>query len=198
MARRTEKQDTELIAEILVAGRKQDVNDAYTTLLERYWKVVVALVRSRVSSPRDAEDLAQEAFVRAFRSLPNLKKPKLFLGWLLRIAQNLATDHLRRRRPPASLDRLEEEAVEGGAAWCSGRGVQERLEQQEEMEMVLNALGELPERYRAIVTLRYLKGLSNREVAGLLGEPEGTIRNRLFRALAKLRNIFENQRPSRT
>ena len=64
------------------------------------------------------------------------------------------------------------------------------------MTLVLNTLAQLPERYRSIVILRYLKGLSNQEMARLLDEPEGTIRNRLFRALEKLRGLVEKKRSS--
>jgi RNA polymerase sigma-70 factor (ECF subfamily) len=195
----SDRNDSELIAHILATKGTQDAEDAYRILLERYWKVVLALLRSRVRSERDAEDLAQETFIRAFRSLPKLNRRGHFLAWLARIAQNLATDHLRRRRTPASLDRIEDESLERSRkTWQASQEVQDRLERQEEMELVLNALGELPARHRVVVTLRYLKGLSNREIAALLGEPEGTVRNRLFRALAKLRTVLEGQEPSKT
>jgi RNA polymerase sigma-70 factor (ECF subfamily) len=193
----SDRNDSELIAEILATKGSQVAEDAYRILLERYWKVVLALLRSRVRSERDAEDLTQETFIRAFRSLPKLNKPGHFLAWLARIAQNLATDHLRRRRTPASLDRIEDESLERSRTGQAGQDVQEMLEKREEMELVLNALGELPARHRVVVTLRYLKGLSNREIADLLGEPEGTVRNRLFRALARLRTVFGNQEPSK-
>ena len=193
-----EKPDAALVTKILLAPNTPEGHAAYKTLLDRYWKVVVVLVRTRLSSERDAEDVAQEAFVRAWRSLDRLENPKLFLGWLLRIAHNLAIDHLRRQRGETSLDRLGPAAE--GVPWRSdeSEGAAARLELQEEWEIVERALRELPERYRTVVTLRYLKGLSNQEMARSLGEPEGTIRNRLFRALRKLRKLIECQRASKT
>ena len=107
-----EPTDAALIARILVGGDRTEAESAYRILTERYWKVVLVLFRSRVSSERDAEDLSQEAFLRAFRSLGQLQKPKLFLGWMLRICRNLATDHLRKRKPETSLEGLGERGAD--------------------------------------------------------------------------------------
>jgi RNA polymerase sigma-70 factor (ECF subfamily) len=184
--------DAALIAGILVGSDRAEVESAYRILTERYWKVVLVLFRSRVSSERDAEDLSQEAFLRAFRSLGQLQEPKLFLGWMLRICRNLATDHLRKRKPEASLEGLGERGVDAQSQNDdSAQKVQATLEREEEMTRVMKAVDRLSEKYRTVVVLRYLKGLSNRELAERLGEPEGTIRNRVFRALGKLRGVLQ-------
>ena len=186
-----EPTDAALIAQVLDGGDRAVVESAYRVLTERYWRVVLVLCRSRVSSDRDAEDLSQEAFLRAFRSLGQLEQPKLFLGWLLRISRNLATDHLRKRKPEASLEGLRDRGIDVPQAKVhSARGVQETLEREEEMRRVMTAVDRLPEKYRTVLGLRYLEGFSNREVADRLGEPQGTIRNRLFRALGKLRGAL--------
>jgi len=193
MTPREESSDAELVGEILAAGRPA-ADDAYTALFKKYWKVVMLQLQTRLASSRDAEDLAEEAFIRAWKSLDQLENPNAFLGWLLRIARNLATDHLRRRRKETSLDSLGSDTVES-AQWRNrgGNRVEDRVEQKEEAELVRIALQRLPERYRTVVSLRYLQGLSNQEMARSLGEPEGTIRNRLFRALGKLRKDLERQ-----
>jgi RNA polymerase sigma-70 factor (ECF subfamily) len=192
--------DAELIAIILRppgpgAPRSGEAEDAYRRLLEKHWQTVIVLLRSRLHSDRDAEDVAQEAFVRAFRSLPKLKEPARFLGWLLRITQNLATDFQRRRPNEASIESLDE------GRWLVHRAAREtqsdaeaRLEGLESIEQLLRALRCLPESYQTVVVLRYLEGLSNQELARLLGEPEGTIRNRLFRALGKLRQLMVGEK----
>lgn len=181
--------DAQLVAEILGARSRRSVEAAYRTLLDRYWRVVVVLLRSRVSCSADAEDLAQEAFIRAWRALPRLEHPERFLGWLLRIARNLATDHRRGRPREASLESLGSGPVEGVGA-SAELGPLEKLEQSEETRRLLEALGELPERYRTALVLRYLEGLSGPEMARRLGEPEGTLRNRIFRALGRLRRTL--------
>src|SRR5262245_17967846 len=167
----------------------------FASLMKKYWKLVVVLVTSRVRDPREAEDIAQEVFVRSFSSLPKLAEPVAFLGWLLRIARNLATDRLRSRRPTVSLEALggavEELAL--GAPDGSPAEFTRGVETAEEVSRALRALEELPEMYREVVALKYLKGLDGKTMAALLGEPEGTIRNRLFRALEKLREALSRK-----
>lgn len=190
-----ETPDEELVALILEDSDAAASQRAYRILLDRYWKTVVILLRARVGTSCDVEDIAQEAFVRAWRALPRLENPKLFLGWLLRIARNLATDHLRRHPREASLEALQAtDAVE--AAWRSSppQDPQESLEHQEEVERVMRALHALAEPYQTVIALRYLSDMSNRELADRLGEPEGTIRNRIFRALQKLRDLLQPTR----
>ena len=185
--------DAELVAQIRVSSERgcpsdpsNLAEDAFRVLLERYWKVVVVLAESRVQCRRDAEDIAQEAFLRAWRSIDGLEKPKHFLGWLLTIVRNLSSDRLRRRKPMSSLDAMESASDTIGD--LKAASVESRIERDEQWEIVTRALSDLPDRYRTVVILRYLRGLSSREMADSLGEPEGTIRNRLFRALAKLRD----------
>jgi len=187
----TEPSDAELIAVIRAGASERAVDDGYRRLVSRHWKVVLVLVRSRIGSEGDAEDVAQEVFLRAFRSLGGLEAPHLFLGWLLRIARNLATDHLRRRRGETSLEGLGKLFVESRVVDDeSAHATHERLEREEEVERVMQAVDRLPEKYRTVVMLRYLEDLPYRDLAARLGEPEGTVRNRLFRALAKLRETL--------
>ena len=192
-----ENSDSELVAEILADRDRQAVERAYRTLVERYWKVVTILLKARLSSSGNVEDIAQEAFIRAWRALPKLENPKLFLGWLLRIAQNLATDYLRRRHKEFSLDSIED-GGKLGASWNANdpSDVHAKLEKKEELELVNDALQRLAEPYRTAIILRYMKSMSNKEMACSLGEPEGTIRNRVFRALGKLRKMIETQKVS--
>jgi len=169
---------------------------AYQTLMRKYWKLVMVMVTAQVSDPREAEDIAQEAFIRAFRSMDQLKSRQAFLGWLLRIARNIATDHLRSRRNTLSLDAITDDATgrsgfaPRAALHSTGEGAR-KLDVEETRTTVLAALQGLPEKYREVVALKYLQGLDGRTMARMLGEPEGTIRNRLFRALKKLRDILQ-------
>jgi RNA polymerase sigma-70 factor (ECF subfamily) len=179
--------------ETILTGRDQGEREAcFARLMKKYWKLVVVLVTSRIRDPREAEDVAQEVFVRSFTSLPRLAEPVAFLGWLLRIARNLATDRLRSRRPTVSLEAMGG-AAEEHAFWAadgSPAAFTRDLETAEEVTRALKALEELPEKYREVVALKYLQGLDGKTMAALLGEPEGTVRNRLFRALEKLREAL--------
>ena len=166
--------------------------DAYRKLMTKYWKLVSVLAASKVRDASDAEDIAQEAFLRAFRSLDRLSQPVAFLGWLLQIARNLARDHLRSRKTGVSLEALGE-AAEKVPRVAESSEFEKNLDVKEETEQVRKALEALPEKYREVVALRYLQNLDGKAMAKLLGEPEGTIRNRLFRALEKLRHALQKK-----
>ena len=182
------------IATILEAKSRGEVQEAYRRLMQKYWQVVTVLTTRKLQDVREAEDVAQEAFVRAFQALGRLKEPTAFLGWLLQIARNMATDRLRTRKNTVSLDRLGDSAAEAAATAERGASTPEyelELETREDIEEVLQVVDTLPDHYREVITLRYLRDLDGRTMAKLLGEPEGTVRNRLFRALAKLREILQ-------
>jgi RNA polymerase sigma-70 factor (ECF subfamily) len=187
------REDATWIATILSGSPAEAQEECYANLLKKYWKLIVVLASSRTGDRRAAEDIAQEAFIRAFRSLRKLEEPVAFLGWLLRIARNLITDHLRSRPP-----RMETIDAAGDVAghWARPEApdFQQKVEEAEEVELVLSAMKEIPEKYREVVALRYLQGLDGKTMARLLGEPEGTIRNRLFRALEKIRGNLERKR----
>jgi RNA polymerase sigma-70 factor (ECF subfamily) len=195
--RDSQKEDALCIATILSARAEggvqgEEAQSAYRTLMRKYWRIITLLVASHVGDLREAEDITQESFLRAFRSLRRLKEPRAFLGWLMRIARNLATDRLRVRRPTVSLESLGDAVGQG--APCGHRQPtphEERLETEEEVAHVLEAMARLPAMYREVVALKYLHGLDGRTMARLLDEPEGTVRNRLFRALEKLRETLE-------
>lgn len=169
--------------EAIQHGSREEGDEAFRHLMSKYWKVIAVLAWQRVGDRADAEDIAQETFRKAFCSIRTLQEPVAFLGWILKIARNVALDCLRGRRRIQSLDSLREaeERTEDPS----------ELEQRDEHDRVLGALQEIPEPYREVITLRYIHGLDGKTMASLLGEPEGTVRNRLFRALEKLRERLE-------
>ncbi len=192
--RQSYEDDSRSIEVIRRAGQSREAEEAYRHLVEKYWETVMLLAASKIRDVREAEDVAQESFARAFRSLDRLQEPSAFLGWLLRITRNIATDHLRTRRSELPLSGLNPATIESGrkrATESEDTDHRERSERAEEVEAVLQALQELPDAYREVITLKYLHQMDGRTMARKLGEPEGTIRNRLFRALRKLRQTLE-------
>ncbi len=179
-------EDGRLVETIRASRTRAAVEEAYERLVRKHWKGLTVLALQKLGDLREAEDVAQETFERAFRSLGRLNEPTAFLGWLLQIARNVATDHLRGRKSMLSIDAVSD----AGAIGASRPGFVEEVETSEEFEQVLRLLDGLPERYREVITLKYLHGMDGRAMAQHLGEPEGTIRNRLFRALAKLRETL--------
>jgi RNA polymerase sigma-70 factor, ECF subfamily len=127
-------------------------------------------------SPADAEEVAQEAFVRAYRHFAELRQPERFQAWLVRVTWRLAID---RQRSRARRDRREQTAAVNEAAPVTveetalGREFRSRLEQ---------AVDSLPEKLRRVVILAAIEGYDMRETAALLDLPEGTVRSRLHRA----------------
>ena len=185
-------EDALWIATIRAGKDRSQVQQAYQGLMRKYWEVVMVLSVGKLGDAQEAADVSQEAFLRSFQSLEQLNHPTAFLGWLLRIARNLTTDHLRARKSTVSLDALGD-AVEGVTLSATVPHFQADLEKKEEIESVLIAVNCLPDRYREVITLKYLKDMDGRTMAEHLGEPEGTVRNRLFRALTKHRETLEPQ-----
>jgi RNA polymerase sigma-70 factor, ECF subfamily len=183
-------EDRDLVTEILSGARGEE---PYRELLGKYWRLLVAWVRPRVTDTAEAEDVAQEAFIRAFRALPRLEDPNRFLRWLARIALNLAADTRRRRPRCRSLESLLEDGSSEIALPAPPDDPGEGMDRREDHRLVLAAVDRLPGKYRLVVLLRYFEGLSGREIAGVLGEPEGTVRNRLFRAHDRLRKLLGNR-----
>jgi RNA polymerase sigma-70 factor (ECF subfamily) len=188
--RRREPTEKELIARA-VGGDQH----AYGILVERYSDFVYTVVLRVVGSAEDAEDVAQEAFVRAHRALPRFRGDSKFSSWLYRIAVNRALTHLKRRtRRPDTVEMTVSPHVEAEVRSRRTSEDPERLVLKEEFRaLVRGAVAKLPPRYRAAVTLFYLEERSYKEVAETLGVPMGTLKTHLHRARAILKQELENE-----
>lgn len=174
-------------AELVVASVRRTAG-AFESLVERYQGLVKLVAYRHSGSEADAEDAAQEAFVRAYFSLPTLNEPASFKSWLLRIASNVARDIARRRgrRPAVS---LEEEAASAESVdrAASSSTAPEELAQRELRMRIVDAIESLPEDYREVAVLRYLEDLPYSEMANRLGLREDALRKRIHRANGMLR-----------
>ncbi len=157
---------------------------AFAALVRRRQGFVVALVAARVRGRADVEDLAQEVFIRAFRRLPDLREPERFAAWLARIAVNAAHDHHRRAMVRPRLQPLGDSEDEPADPRPPAP---DPVVAGEDRARLLEALGTLDPRSQAAVALRYLEGLSVREVARRLGDSPAAVGMRLTRALRRLR-----------
>ena len=169
--------------ELARLARDGDV-DAYSELVERYREVAFRTAWLITRSTADAEDAAQEAFVKAYYALGRFRAGEAFRPWILRIVSNEAKN---RRRSAGRRDRLAlrvaDERGPGDAA-PSPETATLALERREDL---LAALERLPERDRLVVAYRYLLELSEAETAEALGVRPGTVKSRLSRALERLR-----------
>jgi len=179
--------DEQLIAKVLAGDQA-----AYTILVERHSNLVYAIVSRIVLNEADADDVAQEAFVRAYHALPRFRGDSKFSSWLYRIAVNRSLTHLKRKkRRAAALDpttgaRAEVEASLGAPP----EDPHEAVLREERRAAVRAAVAQLPPRYRAVVTLFYLEERNYKEVAEILGIPMGTLKTHLHRARALLKEAL--------
>jgi RNA polymerase sigma-70 factor (ECF subfamily) len=150
--------------------------DAFEQLVDRHWAVVVR-VAARIVGSDDAEDVSQDAFLRAFHRLEQFRGDAPFRSWLLRITHNAALDHLARRRPepvdPEMLDSSEP---------SPSRPPAERLEVRERIERLERKLHGLSHQHRVVLVLRDAEGLSYEEIAEITDTPLGSVKGRLHRA----------------
>jgi len=153
--------------------------EAYRVLVERHWRGVLAVLRQRLGNSPDVEDLLQETFVRAYERLHQLREPQKFRLWLLRIATKLCADLRRRRREVVPGEENLRLLVESKPAPAARPTLNQEIR---------DAVESLPPKYKEVVMLRFLGGMSCKEIAEYLEEPSGTVRNRLFRALEMLRS----------
>ncbi|GIW71694.1 MAG: hypothetical protein KatS3mg102_1236 [Planctomycetota bacterium] len=170
----------------LIAQAKRGNEAAFRALVERYRKRVYWVAYHMVGDEQDAVDIAQEAFVRVYRSLKRFDPRYRFYTWLYRIVSNLAVDYLRKRgaRRNVSFDELGE--MDGGSL-----PVHARLEQRELAERVRRVLDRLPPAYRQVMVLRELEGFTAKEVADMVDSTHATVRWRLHRARALFREQWE-------
>lgn len=158
---------------------------AFDLLVLKYQSRIVTLVSRFVRNQSDAQDVTQEAFIKAYRALPNFRGDSAFYTWLYRIAVNTAKNHLAvqaRRSSDSQLDYEEIEQIEGSDALKEQATPEHLLLRDEIQETVISAIESLPSDLRMAITLRELEGLSYEEIAGVMECPIGTVRSRIFRA----------------
>ncbi|MBI3944835.1 MAG: sigma-70 family RNA polymerase sigma factor [Armatimonadetes bacterium] len=162
--------------------------EAFRELFERHRDPVYGYVRQMVRDEDLAADLTQDVFLRAYRSLPRLKAPGAFRGWLYAIAANRVRDHWRSPRLDAlSLDASADDGS-GDVMVADPAPGPERVAVREGLrEAVAAAVEKLAPERREVVVLHHLQGMDVRAIAGMLGVAEGTVKSRLGRARADMR-----------
>ena len=169
----------------LVERVQKGDRSAFDLLVRKYQHRVLKLVSRFVSDASEAEDVAQEAFIKAYRALPAFRGDSAFYTWLYRIAINTAKNTLvsNRRRPvDFNLDLQDPEQYERHARLKEADTPEGVLLTEEIRVVVENALEQLPEDLRTAIVLRELEGLSYEEIAEAMDCPVGTVRSRIFRA----------------
>ena len=172
--------DQELVARAQAGDRR-----AFDLLVLKYQQKVAGLIARYLRDPNEVQDVAQEAFIKAYRALGGFRGESAFYTWLYRIAINAAKNQLasRGRRPPRDDMEMEvAEQLESGGRLREMGTPENHLLSEEIAQTVQKALDELPEDLRTAIVLRELEGLSYEEIAEAMDCPIGTVRSRIFRA----------------
>ena len=173
---------------------------AFDVLVGKYQHKIISLVSRYVNDHAEAMDVAQDAFIKAYRALKNFRGESAFYTWLYRIAINTAKNHrvaMSRRPPLSDIDAQDAEQYQVDTR-LKDRGSPEHELLREEIERTISqAISDLPEDLRVAITLREMEGMSYEEIASSMDCPIGTVRSRIFRAREaidqRLRPLLDNQ-----
>lgn len=183
--RQSRQEDHDLVARALKGDQS-----AYARLRNKYWRPLQAMLARMIRNTDDAEDLTQEAFIKAFASLPNFRPEYAFSTWLYRIASNNCIDYLRKRR-------LKTVSMDAPVKTRDGEQPLELVDDNAELPdvpmtsaersaILQHAVKNLPEKYRVVIELRHNQDMEYTDIAEKLGLPLGTVKAHLFRARALL------------
>ena len=178
--------------ELIQAARSGD-QKAFAALVEANQAMVYSLAYRMTGNSEDAADLAQEAFLNAWRGLARFQGQASFSTWLYRLTSNACIDFLRREKRRATLSlTLEPEEEESREAEVADErwSPEALLDRQESRQAVRQALTQLSDEHREVLLLRELEGLSYREIAQALDLEEGTVKSRIARARLALRDFL--------
>lgn len=179
----------------LISRVKSGETEAFDVLVRKYQHKAFGVVSRLISDPAAAEDVVQESFIRAYRSLDRFRGDSAFYTWLYRIAVNTAKNHLmaRGRRPPsADIDAADAEQMPQSEVMRE-EGTPEEVTQSLELgRKVVQVVEDLPPDLKQALTLREIDGLTYEEIARIMDCPIGTVRSRIFRARGAIHNALEH------
>jgi RNA polymerase sigma-70 factor, ECF subfamily len=178
-----------LVKSRIKAIKKGDQN-AYAEIVEIYKNKVYQLCYRMLGNRHEAEDAAQEAFIRAYINIDTYNPNMKFSSWLYRIATNLSIDRIRKKKPDFYLD-AEVSGTDGLTMYSQFASTEaspeDALESLELQETVQKAILKLPEKYRSVIVLKYIEELSLQEISEILDLPVGTVKTRIHRGREALR-----------
>jgi RNA polymerase sigma-70 factor (ECF subfamily) len=196
--------DREIDQQLVERAQRGDKR-AFDLLVTKYQRKLGRLLSRFIRDPAEVEDVAQEAFIKAYRALPSFRGDSAFYTWLYRIGINTAKNYLvalgRRAPTVTEFDADEAESFEDGEQLRDINTPESMLMSKEIGSTVNAAMEDLPEDLRTAITLREIEGLSYEEIASIMNCPIGTVRSRIFRAreaiAARLRPLLDTRKDKR-
>jgi RNA polymerase sigma-70 factor, ECF subfamily len=175
-------------------------HQAFESLVRRYQRQVANLIYVTMGGRDDAEDIAQEVFIRVYRSLPKFKFDASFFSWLYRITMNLCIDEIRKRkiRRVLSLNYLTEDTLEKSRKSKDYTMASDLVLTEEKRQVIQSALQRLTPEHREVLVLREYQDLSYNEIAETLGLRLEAVKSRIFRARMELKNLLNDYFKERT
>jgi len=175
-------------------------HQAFESLVRRYQRQVANLIYLTMGSRDDVDDIAQEVFIRVYRSLSKFKFDASFFSWLYRITKNLCIDEIRKRkiRRVLSLDYLTEDTLEKSRKSKDHSMASDSVLIEEKRQVIQSALLRLTPEHREVLVLREYQDLSYDEIAETLGLRLEAVKSRIFRARIELKNLLSDYFEERT
>lgn len=165
--------------ELVILSQKGD-KQAFGELIERYKGMIFTMINRILGNPSEAEDVAQDVFIRAYKAIPRFRKEAKFSTWLYRICHNLCITLVEKRRKQTDFSyRMESDQ----------NSVELAYERKEIQEKVRGLISKLPPVYGSAITLRHIQGLSYKEISEILGKPLGTTKSTISRAREQLKKL---------
>ena len=175
------------IIKLILGGKKK----SYKTIVDRYQRSAFFFARGMIGNSDDAYDLSQEAFVRAYNNLNEFDPIYPFKVWFYKILSNLCKNYLRQRKSRESVVTSTEMTDIASAPKSARPDVV--YEKSETQQIVWEAIGELPEKFKEIIILNHFQDMSYEQIASILDMPRGSVMSRLYYARQNLRGILEGK-----
>ncbi|HVT93483.1 MAG TPA: sigma-70 family RNA polymerase sigma factor [Bryobacteraceae bacterium] len=188
-----------LIDFALIQRAREGDNAAFSEIVTAYRKRILGTIGRLIGRPEDVEDVAQEAFVRLYFSLDQLRTPDVFEPWLYRLTVNASYDYLRkqRRRKESRMADLSEQQVVMADASAGGQENREEMRRVQAREQANELLSAVSDEDRLLLTLKEVEGLSLKELRDVYKVGENALKVRLFRARQRVLKAYEQSRQAR-
>ena len=173
------------IDQLLVERVQKGDKRAFNLLVQKYQHKVINIIMRYVKSQTEAQDVAQETFIKAYRGMANFRSDSSFYTWLYRIAVNASKDHITaqiRRRAGLEVDADDAEFFAGNEIMHDNHSPESLISTEEIKHKLFDYIDTLPEELREVLRMREFEEMSYEEIAEIMGCPLGTVRSRLFRA----------------